>query len=73
MTEQNYNVLKDHKHIHETFINNKTVNTAHPGAQAISGVYSSIFGTQLNMSCGECFIDGLLTIYKLFNEEKQWQ
>lgn len=70
MTEQQFNILKEHKGMFDIYEQVQTVNGAHPSMAKISEVYKELAGEYINLSCGSC-IGGALT--RLYNEYQRFE
>ena len=73
MTEQQFNILKEHKGIYDLFMEVQMVNSAHPSMGAIASVYKEISGENINMSCGDCVAYALTRIYNEYLRFEQTQ
>lgn len=73
MTEQQFNILKEHKGMYDLYMEVQTVNGAHPSMAKISEVYKELSGESINLSCGDCVGYSLKRIYNEYFRFEQNQ
>ena len=69
MTEAQYNKLQENRGVWDIYLQVFSINSAHPQIGAINEVYKDMMGVSMNLSCGNCIVDGLRTLY---NEADKW-
>ena len=74
MTEAQYKILTEHKHVYDFYKQVQTVNSAHPSMAKINEVYTQLGFPHADMSCSRCVCEMLDTIYNIYNQtENIWQ
>lgn len=68
MTEQQFETLTKHKHIWDTYLQVQMLNTAVNGMNELNEIHKELTGRYMNLSCSACVVDGLGTLYAMYEE-----